>query len=103
MLGTTSLFSQQVIKSFSAPGPGTRGLAWDGKDLWVADSRMDSLYKIEMDSGSVLVSLYFPLNDTFGGIGYGSDSLLWIGNEDSVYAVDPHTGAVINAMMAPGC
>ena len=91
------------MKSFPAPGPGTRGLAWDGTYLWVVDSRMDSLYKLETENGSVVSSLHFPLNDSFGGIGYGDDSLLWVGNRDTIYTIDPLTGIVVRSMYAPGC
>ena len=39
----------QQIKSFSTPGGEPRGLAFDGKYLWLADSNTDKIYCLAVD------------------------------------------------------
>jgi DNA-binding beta-propeller fold protein YncE len=43
---------QKVIKT---PGPCPTGLTFDGKNLWLADNFTDKIYKINPQSGKVLI------------------------------------------------
>ncbi|MCK4576050.1 hypothetical protein KAU34_06560 [candidate division WOR-3 bacterium] len=97
------LCSQQIIASFPTPGQEARGLTWDGSHIWIADARLDSIYKINPDNGYILSRIYFAILDEYGGLAWDEDSSIWIGNKDSLYNLDPETGGIIKAFMAPGC
>lgn len=96
-------FPQAVIKSIPAPGLDSRGLAWDGSHIWIADSRMDSVYQILVENGSVTSKFYFDILEDYGGLAWAEDSTLWLANGDSIFNLDPLTGHILKGFMAPGC
>lgn len=85
----------QVIKT---PGPCPTGLAFDGKNLWLADSFLDKIFKIDPETGKVLKTLDSP--------GFHPEGLAWDGKnlwhvdagEKLVYCLDPETGIVLKAV-----
>jgi hypothetical protein len=50
----------EVIKVIKTPGPNPTGLAFDGKHLWLADNRLDKIFKIDPASGQVIKSFDSP-------------------------------------------
>ena len=88
----------EVVKVIKTPGPLPTGLAFDGKHLWLADSRLDKIFKIDPASGKVVKSFDSP--------GYHPEGLAWDGKylwhvdsaERLVYCLDPETGAVLKAL-----
>lgn len=87
-----------VIKVISTPGPNPTGLAWDGKCLWIADSRLDQILKIDPLSGKVIQSFESP--------GFHPEGLAWDGKflwhvdakEKMLYCLDPETGIAIKTL-----
>jgi transglutaminase-like putative cysteine protease/streptogramin lyase len=86
---------QKVIKT---PGPCPTGLAFDGKDLWLADNFTDKIYKISPESGKVLKSFDSP--------GHHPEGLAWDGKylwhidsgERYMYVLDPETGRALSIL-----
>lgn len=87
-----------VVKTIKTPGPCPTGLAHDGKYLWLADSRLDKIFKIDPTSGKII--------KTFDTPGYHPEGLAWDGRylwhvdsaEKLVYCLDPETGMVLKAL-----
>jgi streptogramin lyase len=88
----------EVVKTIKTPGPCPTGLAYDGKFLWLADSRLDKIFKLDPVSGKVVKTLETP--------GYHPEGLAWDGKylwhvdsaEKLVYCLDPETGEVLKAL-----
>jgi len=88
-----------VVSSFTSPGPGPRGLAFDGTYLWNADSNMDKIYKLDT-SGNII--------DTFASPGPGPTGLAFDGtylwnadsNMDKIYKLDT-SGNIIDTFASP--
>lgn len=53
--------SNEIIKSLPSPGDDPSGIVFDGKDLWVSDSRESKIYKISPDDGTVLREFNSPV------------------------------------------
>jgi hypothetical protein len=97
------LYSQAIIDSIAAPGPGITGLAWDGAFLWVSSTRRDSIFQVDPANGTIISGIAFAIEDDYGGLAWDEDSSLWIANRDSIFQLDPVTGALLGAYLAPGC
>ncbi|MGB9835356.1 MAG: transglutaminase domain-containing protein [Candidatus Saccharicenans sp.] len=88
----------EVVKIIKTPGPCPTGLAFDGKYLWLADSRLDKIFKIDPASSKVLKTLETP--------GFHPEGLAWDGKylwhvdsgEKLVYCLDPENGQVLKAL-----
>lgn len=84
-----------VLKVIDTPGPCSKGLAFDGKNLWVADAFTDRIYSIEADTGKVIKSFETP--------GYDPEGLAWDGEclwhidsgENLLYRLDTNSGTPI--------
>lgn len=84
-----------VLKVIDTPGPCPKGLAFDGKNLWVADAFTDRIYSIEADTGKVIKSFETP--------GYDPEGLAWDGEclwhidsgENLLYRLDINSGTPI--------
>jgi transglutaminase-like putative cysteine protease len=91
----------KVIRTFDTPGRFCTGAAFDGKFLWVADYKADTLFKIDVGSGEITGSVPSP--------GFWPMGLAWDGthlwNTDSkrkkIFKVDPRDGTILNAINAP--
>ncbi len=81
-----------VMKTIKTPGLMPTGLAFDGKNLWLADAYTDKIYKINSETGEVISSFDSP--------GYHPEGLAWDGKylwhidagEKFMYQIDPTTG-----------
>jgi len=90
-----------VILSFTTPGDHPTGLTYDGKYLWNADRKTDSLYKIDPKSGEILSSIPAP--------GYHVSDICFDGKclwcmdqeENLIYCLDPKTGITEKTLFAP--
>jgi transglutaminase-like putative cysteine protease/streptogramin lyase len=87
-----------IKKVIKTPGPCPTGLAFDGKDLWLADNFTDKIYKISPESGKVLKSFDSP--------GHHPEGLAWDGKylwhidsgERYMYVLDPETGRALSIL-----
>lgn len=87
-----------VAKILSTPGPNPTGLAFDGKYLWLADSRLDKIMKIDPVSGKIIQSFDSP--------GFHPEGLAWDGHylwhvdakEKMLYCLDPETGTAVKIL-----
>lgn len=103
-------YTGEVVRSFPSPGNYPTGLAFDGKNLWMADYHTDLLYCIDPESGNVIRTLPAPA--------YWSEGLAWDGNflwnadikggiplsenyDGIIYKLDPHNGTVLKTIDAP--
>jgi len=50
----------RIISSYPSPGPSPQGLAWDGKNLWVADDSTNLIYKVNPSTGETILSFASP-------------------------------------------
>jgi len=88
-----TLFSQEIVRQFEAPGPEVRGLAWDGRYLWCADAEKDSIFKVDPVSGQAVHAISFDLDETSGGgITWSGDEVLWVTRMQYFYKIDAYTG-----------
>jgi hypothetical protein len=87
-----------IQKVITTPGPCPTGLAFDGKNLWLADNFTDKIYEISPESGKVLKSFDSP--------GHHPEGLAWDGRylwhidsgEKYMYLLDPETGAALSVL-----
>jgi len=49
-----------IILQIPAPGSCSIGLAFDGKYLWIAGRKADSLFQVERESGKVIKGIRTP-------------------------------------------
>ncbi|NOX90776.1 MAG: T9SS type A sorting domain-containing protein [Calditrichaeota bacterium] len=85
-----------VAQSFSSPGSKPTGLAWDGTNLWNADTDLNRIFKIDPKTGSVLSSIPAPPGSVINGLTWDGEQL-WCTDRalDKIYAIDKNTGAVL--------
>ena len=103
-------YTGQVNKSFPTPGHYPTGLAFDGKNIWVADRKTDLICLVNPVDGKVIRSIPSP--------GYWPTGLAWDGKnlwcsdikggqdveelyEGVIYKLDPKDGTVLQTMAAP--
>ena len=98
----SSLGGQTIDRSIPTPGPESRGLAWDGKNLWVADSELDSVFQVDPMDGSVLHSFYYYLDSSYGGMTWNTDGNLWFSGGAAIYPLAPSTGDIKYVLPCPG-
>lgn len=102
MLPVTS-GAQYIVKDFDAPGPSSRGLAWDGQYLWCADEETDSIYKIDPGTGEIIHAIYFDVQPTYGGgLSWSDDGALWVTRYQYFRKLNPETGQEITNFHCPG-
>ena len=90
-----------ITSTFKAPGPSPQGLAWDGAYLWLSDDSTDTIYKINPQDGSVLLSFDSPGPEPKG---LTSDTTHIWSLDDSlryIYKLNKETGAVIDSLEFP--
>ncbi len=89
-----------VVKAFKISEHPT-GLAWDGRNLWIADRDLDFIYAIDPKTGSVVDSVpcpaFFPTGLTYG------DGCLWVADyfKEEIYKVDLKNRRVKAILSAP--
>jgi transglutaminase-like putative cysteine protease/streptogramin lyase len=87
-----------VLRTFPTPGAQPTGLAFDGKNLWLADAQTDRIYRIDPHNGKVLSSFESP--------GYHPEGLAWDGThlwhvdgmERYLYRIDPSSGRAVKVL-----
>lgn len=87
-----------VLKVIETPGPCPKGLAFDGKNLWLADAFTGRIYAIDAETGEVIKSFETP--------GYAPEGLAWDGQclwyidsgENLLYRLDPDSGEVVKVV-----
>lgn len=97
-----ALSPEAPVVSFSTPGSCPSDLAWDGRDLWVADWNRAVIYRVRAADGSVRDSLKAP--------GFRPQGLAWVDgylyvSDDlakRIYRVDPKSGMVLASYETPG-
>lgn len=90
-----------IVSSFPSPGTCPTGLTFDGKYLWVADHKTDTLYQIDPKNGEIKNSLSSP--------GFRPSGLAWDGKylwnvdleENLIYQVEPKTGIAVKTIYCP--
>ncbi|MCX8031204.1 MAG: hypothetical protein N3A59_06480 [Thermodesulfovibrionales bacterium] len=68
----------EFIKRIPSPAENPNGLTFDGKNLWVADSKDAKIYKISSEDGSVLEKFNSPV-DIPTGLAWDCENLWIIG------------------------
>lgn len=103
-----------VLGSISAATDETRGLGWDGSNLWgyqyvfgSSAGKEDMIVKYD-ESGNPLLTWGSPFEDYIGGMCYALDHI-WIsvyytgsGNPAYIIKIDPATGEFVDTLAAPG-
>jgi hypothetical protein len=87
-----------VLKVIKTPGPRPTSLAFDGRHLWLADEFTDKIYKIDPETGKILLSFDSP--------GHHPEGLAWDGEclwhidsgERLLYRLDPETGRALSIL-----
>jgi len=92
----------EVITSFSAPGTGPLGLAYDGTYLWNADWETEMIYKLSPSTGSVVQSFSSPGGRPFGLTYDGTYLWVTVRDDSTIYQLDPSTGSVLDSIPSPG-
>jgi len=90
-----------TVRVFRTPGSCPTGLTFDGKSLWLADRKSDSLYRLSIKDGSVEAALPAP--------GYQVEGLTWDGKylwvldveEKAILKLNPRTGIAEKTIYAP--
>ncbi len=83
-----------VLQKLDAPGCCSMGMAFDGEALWVADRKVNKLFRVGLRSGQVLAELptpgYRATGLTFDG------KFLWVADRDQdvLFRLDPESGVV---------
>jgi sugar lactone lactonase YvrE len=90
-----------VIRTLPAPAFGSTGMAWDGKNLWVADIKTDSLYALDPVTGRVTASLPSPAFKTMGLAWDGQQLWCVCGEEGKIYRLRPQDGVATRVFDAP--
>lgn len=55
-----------AVKHFPSPGKSPNGLAFDGKDLWLADATESKIYRLSTDDGYVIAEYVSPVEEPTG-------------------------------------
>lgn len=92
----------KVIKRINAPFSCPTGLAFDGKNLWVADHKADKLVCVHPKTGAIVKELVSP--------GFWPMGLTWDGKclwnvdqkQQKIFQVNPKDGTIMTAIDAPG-
>lgn len=94
-------YTGEVVKEFDTPGSCSTGLAFDGKNLWLADRKADKLFYINPKNGKVLKSInspaYWPMGLCWDG------EALWNADwkEGKIFKIDPQTGIILKTVESP--
>jgi len=90
-----------VVSTLPAPGRACTGLAFDGRNLWVADRLSDTLYALDTSSGIVMKRVAAP---GFVPLGLAWDGKhLWCidGEQTRICEMDVTSGLTVRSFAAP--
>jgi glutamine cyclotransferase len=90
-----------IVRQFDSPNAQPRGLAHDGRTLWMSDSAANLIYQIDPRTFRVIHQFSVP------GLSYRG--LAWDGarlwgcedNNDRIDQIDPRTGRILKSFDAP--
>jgi len=89
----TRLPQLKPLCSFRSPGSHLCGLAWDGTHLWYSDGDTRLLYQLDVQTGSILVTL--PCPEVRTGLSFDGGHLWQIaGHPKCIRVIDPDDGEV---------
>jgi streptogramin lyase len=90
-----------IVGKFPAPSAITRGLVFDGTNLWAADDG-NMIYKLDPGTGAVIASYTGP-GSFPGGLSWDG-AYLWCSDFGTglIYKLNPSTMAVATSFSAPG-
>jgi DNA-binding beta-propeller fold protein YncE len=102
IVDTTKADQREVVGYIPCPGNASTGLAWDGQNIWVADSGNYEIYKINPVDGTILKYFSSP-----GWVPWGltwDGQYLWHSDCDKnmIYKIDPSTGTIIDEFSGQG-
>ena len=87
-----------ILQVIDTPGPCPKGLAFDGKNLWLSDSFTDRIYAVNAKTGEVVKSFDSPGNDP-EGLAWDGEHLWHIDSaEKLVYQLDIKSGTAIKVI-----
>jgi len=91
------------VGNFQAPDDDTKGLAWDGTNLWVCEGAhaFSVIFKMDVETGECLDYFFSP--------GPNPQGLAWDGNylwnldqtDHKIYKIDPSTKTVVDFIPTP--
>jgi sugar lactone lactonase YvrE len=90
-----------TLKTYPAPGKCPTGLAFDGKNLWVADRLSDTLYALDPANGKTVTKLASP---GFIPVGLAWDGKnLWLADaeEKKIHKIESSSGKTLLAFDTP--
>jgi len=98
---TVNAATGDIEREFFTPGSCPTGLTFDGKSLWLADRKTDSLYRISIKDGAVEKAIPAP--------GFQVEGLTWDGaylwvldvEEGVILQFNPETGIAEKTISAP--
>ena len=90
-----------IAGSFLSHTHSPSGLAYDGRNLWLADSRTDSLYTIDPQTGLVVATMLAPSINTYGIACDGAYLWLVDGSSNQLIKCDNRTCGEINSFPSP--
>jgi len=90
-----------VASKFATPGGCPSGMAFDGKNLWIADFKTDSLYAMDPNTGNIVKAMASPSYRAYGLAWDGK--YLWIVDreENALLQFDIDTGVNIKTIPSP--
>jgi sugar lactone lactonase YvrE len=87
----------KVAASLPSPGPAPHGLAYDGESLWVSDRSEQRIYKLNPDSGQILLAI--PFDGDVAGTAWDGKHLWQADNRTkTISQIDTETGSIHMAL-----
>ena len=110
-IGKGYSYTGEAVKSFPLPCTFPAGLTYDGKNLWLADRKADSLFCLDIETGAVIRKIaspgYWPMGLAWDGkylwnsdIRGGTD--IYEDYNGKIYKLDPEDGTIL-ATITPPC
>jgi len=102
----------EFVKRIPSPAKSPNGLTFDGKHLWVADSKASKIFKISTDDGRILEEFKSPIEKP-SGLAWDCSNLWIIGMntckhssqdcyEKRLVKLDVQTGRITHEIALPG-
>ncbi|MBM4388131.1 MAG: SMP-30/gluconolactonase/LRE family protein [Deltaproteobacteria bacterium] len=106
VLLTSSIPAKDALageKRIKTPGSCPTGIAFDGKNLWVADHKSDVIYEISPDDGKVVSSFPAPANRPAGVAVDPAAKTLFVSDlgEKRIYLIDMESQIVVHSFESP--
>lgn len=81
------------LSTINSPGPAPLGLAFDGENLWVSDRSEHRIYKVNPESGQIVLAI--PFDGDVAGTAWDGKHLWQADNRTkTVSQIDPETGNI---------